>query len=114
MQQLLDKDELKNKSLLSMFKIDTSANVQYTYKDVIKCMAALFFKQKYNNVVKSAFEIWLNAAIASQQQQEDGVDESAHSAHSAQSAHSEPYREMIEGDIVELRKPEYAVDKKNI
>jgi len=101
-QQLLNKDELKNKALLQMFNINS--NGKYAYKDVLKCMAALFFHQRYSGVIKSAFEIWLNSAITLQKQNDEDEQN--------ESAHSEPFHEMIEGDIVELRKPEFVADKK--
>ena len=107
MQQLLDKEELQNKALQEMFGIQVKGS--YMYKDVIKCMGALFFRQKYAGVIKSAFDIWLNTAVMQQQQQqeESKSNKSGRSAHSA-----EPIHDMIEGDIVELRKPEFAKSKK--
>jgi hypothetical protein len=109
-QQLLEKDELKNKSLLQVFKVNPQ-NKQFTYKDVLKCMAALFFRQKYFGLVKSTLDVWLSAAITQQQNDPNNQTESQKDE-KEQSCHSEPFREMIEGDIVELRKPEFIVDKK--
>ena len=86
--QLLSKEELKNKALLSMFKIDTQ-NQEYKYKDVLKCMAALFFKQKYSMILRSALTIWQSAAIEVQQQQEN-IEEPANEKVGNRSCHSEP------------------------
>ena len=66
-------------------------------------MATLFFRQKYSGAIKYAFEVWLNSAISSQKQNNENEQN--------ESAHSEPFHEMIEGDIVELRKPEFITDK---
>lgn len=87
--QLLSKEELQNKSLLQMFKVSTTPS-DYKYKDVLKCMAALFFKQKYSGTLKSVLSIWLNAAAEKQQleelnndkEEEEEEENQIHKAHS--------------------------------
>ena len=58
--QILEKDELKNANVITMFKLDQIDldDKEREYKNLLKAMAALYFANRYNKMVPSLFNYW--------------------------------------------------------